>query len=151
LYIDGQAGWTTQEGVYNQSGCDGHYLSVPMSGEANQDDPTNRVWWIFDTGAAQSQTCRVWVYVPSDDNIQHVGGHPTYYTVYGSANPATGEQIGDFSINQVAHRGDWVAEGPFHIDHGQLSIRMHSRGIDNTSGYQQAHHAAAAISVMCSA
>jgi hypothetical protein len=146
-WTDGQKGWTTHVGQYTSSGCDGHYVSVPMSGDSGTDKGNSAVW-TFSTGSVHSGTCQVSVYVPNDSNVEHVGGHPTTYSVY-DAIGASGSSVGSFQVAQTSNRGHWVAGGSYRVTDGRLSVELHDRGIDYTSGYQEAHHAAAAISLSC--
>jgi translation initiation factor IF-2 len=148
-YTDGQKGWTTHVGQFTGSGCDGHYVSIPMSGSSSS-DYSSWVVYTFSTGAVHSGTCTVSVYVPDDHNVLHVGGHPSYYTVY-DAIGASGSSIGHFKVAQTSHLGSWVSGGTYRVTDGRLSIKLHDRGIDYTSGYEEAHHAAAAIKVSCTA
>ncbi|MER8090566.1 hypothetical protein ACFVZR_38635 [Streptomyces sp. NPDC058316] len=147
-YADGQSGWTTQEGSYAGGGCGGRFTSVPMSGH-NGDDG-NYALWTFRTAPVKSGSCEVKVFVPGDGNVGHVGGHPSHYSVYKTVD-GSGKQLSDFTVDQVRNRGKWVSGGSFDSSNGAFSVKLHTRGVDYGSGYQNAHHAAAAISLECSA
>ncbi|GDY31341.1 hypothetical protein [Gandjariella thermophila] len=146
-YTDRNTGWVTNTGGFVGSGCDGHYLSVPMSGDRYRDDE-NSMWWYFDTRPVLGGSCRVSVYVPDDGDIQNVGGHPTFYTVY--SNDGSSGQTGQFTIDQVYNRGNWVDAGSFPVNGRGISIELHTRGQDWVGDQRtNAHHAAAQISATC--
>ncbi|WP_037913949.1 hypothetical protein [Actinacidiphila yeochonensis] len=145
-YTDDQEGWTTHPGGYTGSGCTGKFTSMPMSGDGKDDE--NSFLYSFITGSVHTGTCSVKVWIPKDSNVAHVGGHPTLYTVH-SAVKGGGTQLGAVSVSQVSHEAQWVSLGSFADTQGQLSVRVHTRGDDNASGYKNAHHALDALSVSC--
>lgn len=148
-YTDGDEGWTTHKsGGWTKDGCDGSFVSVPMAGDKGDDG--NYVLWTFATDAVKSGSCQVRVQVPKDDDIKHVGGHPTRYSVFGAAS-ATGKALGDFTVDQTKKRGDWADGGTYPISGGHLTVKLHTQGIDFGAGFEGAHHAASAVAVKCTA
>jgi hypothetical protein len=147
-YNQGRSGWQTNTaGGYTGDGCDGKYASMPMSGNANQDDSSNFVLWTFATGQVSSGSCQVQVYIPDDSSITAVGGTSAFYTVADGSGP-----VGSFTVDQVAHRGQWMNAGTYPVSGGQLDVQLHSRGVDySNSGGDNAHLAAAAVQVSCTA
>lgn len=146
-YADGDAGWTTHKsGGWTKDGCDGSFVSVPMAGDKGDDG--NYTLWTFATGPVKSGSCQVRVHVPKDDDVKHVGGHPTRYSVFASA-AATGKALGDFTVDQTKKRGDWASGGTFQISDGHFAVKLHTQGVDFGSGFDGAHHAASAVAVRC--
>ncbi|MET8546095.1 hypothetical protein ABZW03_36510, partial [Kitasatospora sp. NPDC004799] len=143
-FDQGDKGWRNNSGGYSGDGCNGNYVSMPMSGDANKDDSGNSVVWTFTVDKVSS--CTLSVYIPGSGDVKQVGGNPSYYTVQSG-----GGQIGSFSINQTANRGSWVNQGPFSY-RGPISVTLHSRGLDFSGGtVTYAHHAAAAVRATCTA
>ncbi|MFC5892572.1 hypothetical protein [Streptomyces ramulosus] len=146
-YADGESGWTTHKsGGWTKDGCDGSFVSVPMAGDKGDDG--NYTLWTFATGPVKSGSCQVRAFVPKDDDVRHVGGHPTRYSVFASA-AGTGKALGDFTVEQTGKRGDWAPGGTFPITGGHLSVKLHTQGTDFGSGFDGAHHAASAVFVRC--
>ncbi|RKT16548.1 translation initiation factor IF-2 [Streptomyces sp. 1114.5] len=145
-WTQGTAGWLSNSaGGYTGSGCNGSYVSLPMSGAANKDDPEgNSAVWTFSTAPVTSGSCRISVYVPNNGDLKAVGGKPSYYTV---ANASGG--AGAFNVDQPANRGNWYDAGPFPVSGGRISVTLHSRGIDWGGSADKAHHAAAAVRADC--
>ncbi|WP_185922091.1 hypothetical protein, partial [Streptomyces sp. WAC06614] len=149
-YTQGSTGWKPYDkGGYGGAGCNGTgYHAVPMSGHTGSDDG-NSVVWKFDTHFARGASCRVHVHVPANNDVQAVGGSPTYYTVQKSFEPGNGT-VGSFSIKQVAHQGSWVDAGSFNVDGARFAVMLHTRGQDWSGSRQtHAHHAAGAVRVTC--
>ncbi|MFJ6618740.1 hypothetical protein ACIQOW_14330 [Kitasatospora sp. NPDC091335] len=143
-FDQGDKGWRNNSGGYSGDGCNGSYVSMPMSGDANKDDNGNSVVWTFTLDKVSS--CTLSVYIPSSGDVKQVGGSPSYYTVQSG-----GGQVGSFSINQTASRGSWVNQGPFSY-RGPISVTLHSRGLDWSGGTTTfAHHAASAVRATCTA
>lgn len=120
-----------------------------MSGDANKDDG-NSVVWSFTGLQTSSGSCDFAVYIPASSDVKVVGGAPTYYTVQTGTSPGSGT-IGSFTVNQVDNQGSWVDVGNYPVSGGQLSVMLHTRGLDwsgNSKTY--AHHAADAIRATCS-
>ncbi len=138
-------------GGLSGDGCNGFFAAMPMSGQANLDNPATYALWTFHTGAVSQNTCNISVFIPNDSNIEHVAGDPAYYQVFGSAS-AAGTAIGDFSINQPAALGSWVNAGSYNVTGGALTIMLHSRGV-NMAGTTMtyAHIAVSPIQVSCKA
>ncbi|MEU5852138.1 hypothetical protein [Saccharopolyspora shandongensis] len=146
-YTDGSKGWTSANGAYAADGCNGQFFSLPMSGDQNK-DADNAAVWRFNTGDIKQGSCQVSVFVPSG-GVEQVGGNPSYYTVYNTDRTDTPE--GDFRINQAGHQNSWVDGGKFPVNNGLLTIMLHDRGVDWSSGHTGAHHAAAQVKLQCSA
>ncbi|MER6104890.1 hypothetical protein ABT115_21835 [Streptomyces sp. NPDC001832] len=140
--------WTTATGGYSSNGCNGRFRSVPMSGDGS--DAGNYATWSFNTGSVTSGSCRISVHIPDSGDIRHVGGAPSYYTVHAGSS-SSGAQLASFTIDQVAHHGQWVAAPNVKISSGRLAVVLHDRGKDwNSQGSTDAHHAADAVYVNCS-
>lgn len=149
-YVNGRTGWYRKgSGGWVGDGCGGAMTAVPMSGQADQDDPTAWVRWSFDLRPVVHGNCAIFVYVPSTDDWRDAAGHPAFYDV---AAGSSGPGIATFTIDQVHSRGTWVAAGPFSVRTAILAVTMHSRGIDwNASGPTNTHLAAAQVQVSCTA
>ncbi|MER6360494.1 hypothetical protein [Kitasatospora sp. NPDC001527] len=149
----GSTGWLTNSaGGYTGSGCNGKYVSMPMSGAANTDDKDNWVVWTFSTAPVTTGTCKIAVYVPNNSDLKAVGGAPAYYTVQNTSTPNSGT-IGDFSVNQTSSRGSWVtAGGTYAVTGGKIAVMLHSRGLDWAgTSTEKAHIAASAVRADCTA
>ncbi|MDK0524578.1 hypothetical protein [Streptomyces sp. ML-6] len=143
-YTDGKEGWATHSGGYGGSGCDGKYLSMPMSGSASKDSGGSATW-LFDLPST-AKKCSVSVHVPGSSNVVQVGGNPSYYTVYDRFLPRTNNLVGSFTIRQTDRRGTWYnVPGTFPVDAMKLSVRLHDRGEDD----HYEHHAISAVKVTC--
>jgi hypothetical protein len=138
-YAVGRGGW-------NGDGCTGRMIAVPMSGDANRDDPDNVVVWWF-TVPSQA-TCGVSVYVPGTGNVLDAAGAPATYFVYGTT-AGRGSSIGQFGVDQVHNQGRWVDTGQYPVSTGQLSVRMVTRGVDWGPGRSGAHLGVSAVRVTC--
>lgn len=150
-YDDGESGYlSVGSGGLDGDGCNGSFVALPMSGDANIDDG-NYMLWTFHTGSVGSGSCAVDVYIPNVDNTVEVGGDPSYYTVQDSA-AAGSDTVGSFSVDQTSNLGRWAYGGTFRVSGGVLAVMLHSRGIDWTAtASTDAHHAADAIKVSCKA
>ncbi|KOV21759.1 hypothetical protein ADK60_24925 [Streptomyces sp. XY431] len=146
----GSTGWlTSSTGGYTGSGCNGKYVSLPMSGSDSKDDNDNSVVWTFSTAPVTTGTCTISVYVPNNSDYKLVGGKPAYYTVHNS--PGSGV-IGDFSVNQTTSRGSWAAGKTVAVSGGKISVMLHSRGLDWAgTATDKAHIAASAVRADCTA
>ncbi|MFI5620550.1 hypothetical protein [Streptomyces sp. NPDC051567] len=148
-YTDGKEGWQKYgSGGYAGSGCNGGFLSLPMSGKAGS-DAGNALRWTFRTGPVTSGTCQVSVHIPSNTDIKAVGGKPAYYTVHAGA---TGNDpiLRSFNVDQPSLRGQWVSAGSVRITGGVLTVKLHDRGLDwSGSRKTYAHHAGDAARVQC--
>ncbi|WP_406253455.1 hypothetical protein OH786_33820 [Streptomyces atratus] len=79
-----------------------------------------------------------------------MGGAPSYYTVHAGSSSSWG-QLASFTIDQVAHHGQWVEAPNVRISGGRPAVVLHDRGKDrNSHGSTDAHHAADAVFVNCS-
>ncbi|MFF9147239.1 hypothetical protein ACF1BN_20525 [Streptomyces sp. NPDC014861] len=148
-YTDGKEGWQKYgSGGHTGDGCDGSFLSLPMSGKAGS-DAGNALRWTFRTGGVTSGTCQVSVHIPNNGDIKAVGGKPAYYTVHAGA---TGSDpiLRSFNVDQPSRRGQWVSAGDVRVTGGVLTVKLHDRGLD-WSGSQKtyAHHAGDAARVQC--
>ncbi|MFD5764242.1 hypothetical protein ACFWIN_00235 [Streptomyces sp. NPDC127049] len=148
-YTDGKEGWKKYgSGGHAGDGCDGSFLSLPMSGKSGS-DAGNALRWTFRTGGVTSGTCQVSVHIPNNSDIKAVGGKPAYYTVHAGA---TGSDpiLRSFNVDQPSRRGQWVSAGDVRVTGGVLTVKLHDRGLD-WSGSQKtyAHHAGDAARVQC--
>jgi len=145
LYRDGKEGWVDQ----GNGGCGTSFVTVPMSGDANRDDPGQYALWMFHTGPVAVGSCTVSVFVPNGD-VTKAGGDPTYYRVFNRFDISKTGPIGSFTVRQVAHRGTWVTVGSFRVSDSKLAVQLLNRGQDwegTTKTY--AHHAAAMVRARC--
>ncbi|MFJ7200501.1 MULTISPECIES: hypothetical protein [unclassified Streptomyces] len=146
-FSDGSAGWYTRSsGGASGNGCNGSYVSVPMSGDTDVDAKSRVKWW-WKPGT-QARTCQISVYIPNSNTSLYVGGHPTKYHVLVNANDRS-TMYSSFTINQVAHRGQWVDAGTFALKGSTIGVKMLDRGDDWSTGWEKAHHAAAQIKATC--
>ncbi len=154
-YTDGDSGWLRPTDGYAGSGCTGKYDAVPMSGTAgltNYDSTGFALYkWNF-SGSFTDATCQISVFVPDDTSHLHVGGNPTYYYYY-AQNYSYNESMtptGNFSVAEVDDLGEWVAQSPFSVSTGYVTLKLLNSGQDWTSaGVDYAHHAAAAVKLSC--
>ncbi|MEV7854424.1 hypothetical protein [Streptomyces sp. NPDC088183] len=147
FFTDGSAGWyTPSSGGWTGNGCNGSYASIPMSGSTTT-DMQNRVKWWWKPGS-RARTCQISVYVPNNGSVQYVGGHPTKYHVLVNANDAS-SMYSSFTLNQTAHRGQWVDAGTFPMKGSTIGVKLLDRGDDWSKGWEKAHHAAAQMKVTC--
>jgi len=138
-YAVGKGGW-------NSDGCTGRMIAVPMSGDANRDDPDNIVVWWFTVPAGTS--CGISVYVPGTGNVMDAAGAPATFFVYPTT-AGNGSSIGQFGVDQVHNQGRWVDAGRYPVSTGQLSVRLVTRGIDWGPGRASAHLGVSAVRVTC--
>ncbi|MER7859246.1 hypothetical protein ABTX61_09095 [Amycolatopsis japonica] len=146
-YSDGKAGWVN----HGNGGCGTSFVSIPMSGDANRDDPSAYGVWTFNTGPVTAGSCAISVFIPSGD-VTVVGGSPSVYRVFDRFAVDKATPVGTFQIDQVANRGKWVSVGTFRANDGKLAVQLLNRGRDwagSTKTY--AHHAAAMIKANCKA
>ncbi|MFI7102507.1 hypothetical protein ACIBK8_24485 [Streptomyces sp. NPDC050161] len=151
-FSNGSSGWLrSSTGGYTGSGCNGQYLSVPMSGSKTSHDATQYVLWKFDYSAKikGAASCELSVYVPGNSNIQYVGGNPAEYALYNSDHSG-GTAAGTFQVDQVHNAGKWLSRGPFKVSGGKVTLKMFNTGIDYTSSTKHAHDAAAPVQLSCS-
>jgi translation initiation factor IF-2 len=135
---EGDDGWTTHPGGYSD-GCTGVFRSLPISGSSS--DAGNSAYWIFRTGDVVRGTCKVSVHIPNDSKRTHVGGTPAYYTLHNATNGAT-NLLANFTIDQPSHQGMWVAASSVRVTEGILTLKLHDRGKEATSGARMAADAA---------
>ncbi|MFG3528137.1 hypothetical protein ACGF8B_15490 [Streptomyces sp. NPDC047917] len=146
-FTDGSAGWYTRpSGGWTGNGCNGSYSSIPMSGDTST-DMQNRVKWWWKPGT-RARTCQISVFIPNSNTNLYVGGHPTKYHVLVNANDRT-TMYSSFSINQTAHRGQWVDAGTFAMKGATIGVKLLDRGDDWSKGWEKAHHAAAQMRATC--
>ncbi|MEU3708675.1 hypothetical protein [Streptomyces catenulae] len=146
-----EAGWRkTNSGGYTGSGCNGQYLSIPMSGSTTKYDATQYVLWKFDYRAKikGDASCRLAVFVPGNSDVRYVGGHPAKYAVYASDHSG-GTPAGSFDVDQVNNHGKWLARGPFKVSGGYVTVKMFNTGIDYESSNKDAHDAAGPVQLSC--
>ncbi len=133
------------------SSCSNGFLAMPMSGSATRDGQ-NRGLWIFDVSSAQPGSCTLRVYVPRPPNAADdydVDGSSAAYGVFAGASVSGAAQIGQFTVDQAAHRGGSVLEGGFRITGPLLVVRLYDRGIDYDAK-PNAMYGVAAIQLDCS-
>jgi len=127
-YSDGAAGWYRKNGGWASNGCRGTFMAMPMSGNRTFDDPAAYAVWWFKTGAVHTGTCGVSVYVPNSGTARDVAGHPaTYQVVRGEFDMGV---VRSFTVDQVAHRGQWVGVGSYPVSTGEFALRVVNRGED---------------------
>ncbi|NJC72017.1 hypothetical protein HC031_20185 [Planosporangium thailandense] len=150
-----QKGWSADwrsrpTGGWSGDGCAGQVVAVPMSGDANQDDPDNVVVWSFRTGTVNRGSCAVRVHVPGTGDPTDAAGKPAHYVVYGSVDVG-GTAAGSFDVDQTVNQGRWVEAGSFPVTTGQLAVQMVTRGVDWGPGRDGAHLGVSALRVDCRA
>jgi hypothetical protein len=154
-----QTGWfTSSSGGYRGGGCAGGFVSVPMSGHAQEYNPNRFALWKFDfTARFTTGLCRLYTYIPDSPALRYVGGNPTYYRYYGAGYPGgkkpggkkpggkTPAPLGTYQVNQVRHRGTWVANSTFEVRTGKVTVEL----LDAGKVSKNAHHAAAQMRLAC--
>jgi hypothetical protein len=153
--LDYTQGWLhSTTGGYSGDGCDGSYVSEPMSGDANKYDASQGVIWHWDFSAKFTRaSCALSVYVPNNGDHTYVGGNPTHYFFW-NQDYAYGMNLtptGSFDVSQVNNLGAWVRQGSFDVSGGIVTLKMVNTGVDWTSSTKQAHHAAADVRLNCTA
>jgi hypothetical protein len=83
--------------------------------------------WIFHTGK-QTASCTLSFYVPPS---AHATGSAFYWISDGSDNPEN--RMADFSIDQKASQGHWVAKGPLTFPGGTVLVEVTDRGVGPVS------------------
>jgi hypothetical protein len=120
---DGGSGWSTQiGGDWSGGSCRGNYRDTIASGDPAEAGHDYFTWWFRPTVRAGS--CAVRVHIPRDDTAR-VGGHPAYYAVRAGAARV---DVGSFTVDQVAHHGEWVDAGTYRLLGGQLAVVLSDRG-----------------------
>ncbi|RSM58977.1 hypothetical protein DMH03_24070 [Amycolatopsis sp. WAC 01376] len=146
-YSDGKSGWVN----HGNGGCGSSFVSIPMSGDANKDDPSAYGVWTFNTGPVTTGSCAVSVFIPSGD-VTVVGGSPSVYRVFDRFAVEKATPVGTFQIDQVGNRGRWVNVGTFRANGAKLAVQLLNRGRDwSGSTKTYAHHAAAMVKAKCQA
>ncbi|MFJ7200232.1 MULTISPECIES: hypothetical protein [unclassified Streptomyces] len=140
--------WTTTVGGYSSNGRNGRFRSIPMSGDGSE--AGNYTTWPFSTGSVTAGSCRISVHIPDSSDIRHVGGAPSQCTVHAGSS-SSGAQPASFTIDPVAHHGQWVAAPNVRIGGGRLAVLPHEGGKEgNSKGSTDApHHAADAVYAHC--
>ncbi|WP_399083907.1 hypothetical protein ACGH2B_03545 [Streptomyces sp. BBFR2] len=144
-------GWVKSgTGGYTGSGCNGRYVSVPMSGSATQYDPAQYVLWKFNYTAKikGAAVCRLSVYIPNNPKTLYVGGHPAHYAIYDS-DRSGGKVTASFGIDQINNRGRWLSPGTFKATSGHVTLRMFNTGVDYTAATKYAHDVAGPVQINC--
>jgi hypothetical protein len=144
-----RAGWlTSSSGGYRGGGCGGGFVSVPMSGNAGEYDPSQFALWKFDFSARfTTGFCRVYTYIPDNPALTYVGGDPAYYNYYGADYPGAKAPapLGSYQVNQVGHRGTWVANSVFEVTTGKVTVEL----LDAGQTSENARLAAAQVRLAC--
>jgi hypothetical protein len=124
------AGWRTLlSGGWRDNGCHGTYESIPMSGQATVDDPTQYARWWFNPS---SGTCAVSVYVPDvPSDSSEAAAAAAHYTVSTGAGAAP---YAEFVVDQNANRGRWFAAGAFPVKEKDFVITVTDRGVPKKPG-----------------
>jgi len=127
--LDGRtSGWDTiGQGGWSQDGCDGTFETMPMTGSADTDDPTQYAeWWFAPTSAVT--TCTVYVYEPAARGSQYAT--PAQYWVLAGQN---GSPLAGFVLDQTAQPGTWTTVGTYPINPGGIAIQLVDRGVPATA------------------
>jgi hypothetical protein len=144
FYTDGRSGWLTGSDGYSGGGCDGRFDALPMSGDANSDDPSLFARWTFDPGSHHD--CAVTVYTPDNGSRVYVGGSPAHYSIHRVSH---GTALAGFHIDQPASLGRWVSGRSFTAD-GPFYVRLDNTGQDWTGDKKTyAHVAAGRVRATC--
>ncbi|MBN1170698.1 MAG: hypothetical protein JXA67_00865 [Micromonosporaceae bacterium] len=130
-------GWRTRSsGGWAGDGCSGQMIAVPMSGDPTRDNNDDLILWWFQPGAFATGTCAVSVYIPDTGDPRDSAGAPAHYQAYASTS-SSGTPIGEFDIDQTAHRGEWVLAATLPLSGGRLAVRMVTRGQGQGAGEEQ--------------
>ncbi|MFJ6199212.1 hypothetical protein [Micromonospora sp. NPDC092111] len=150
-YMNGDAGWwTLASGSYTGNGCDGRFSDMPMSGNANWDQPGQAIVWAFNVGS-QPQSCTLSLYVPTSNSSRDVAAtNAHFFVVHDSGdNVSYSKPTGEKYVNQSAHHRSWVTLGTWPARNGMISLKLTSRG--NPNGYPMTypHLAGGAVKAQC--
>ncbi|GAA3514268.1 hypothetical protein [Actinocatenispora rupis] len=148
-YSDGESGWyTVGSGGWTGAGCPGSFTDVPMSGDAEKDDPTAYVVWGFRVPAG-ARSCRVEMYVPTSSRWRDVASARAHYRIQAGTTPDS-PTLQQVDVDQVHNEGSWQVAGSYRVSTGVIGIRLLNRGIDyNDHAHTYAHLAASAARVTC--
>jgi hypothetical protein len=124
------AGWLTQpSGGWREDGCHGTYESIPMSGKATIDDPTQYARWWFMPSSGKCSTSVFIPGVPNDSPEAAAGAaHYTVSTGQGDAPYA------EFVVDQTKNRGQWVTAGTFPVKDKGFVVTITNRGAPRKPG-----------------
>jgi hypothetical protein len=149
-----QTGWITSgSGGYSGDGCDGGYVSIPLSGQPGLYDPSRYAQWTFHLSAGYTHaSCELYTFIPDNQQIAYVGGNPASYIAYGTASPSgsTTQSLGQYQIDQqTAERDQWLMSISVTVTTGLVTARLVDAGANTTPGTENAHAAAAQIKLTC--
>jgi hypothetical protein len=143
-------GWTTSAtGGYRGGGCAGAFVSLPLSGRANAYDTSRYALWTFALNGStlrKKATCQLFTFVPGVTALSAVGAQAAGYLYYTGPYSAAAKPAGEYSVNQVKHRGSWVANSSFTVVGGAVAVKLTDAGA--TAG---ARAAAAQVRISCTA
>ncbi|WP_346143254.1 hypothetical protein [Kitasatospora cinereorecta] len=155
-FSKGSAGWLrSSTGGYRGDGCDGSYVAMPMSGDANKYDGGQGVLWHFDFRSKfTNASCTMQIYVPANSDKEYVGGNPSHYFLWNKRYDygMSMTPLNSFDISQTGNRGSWVNAGTFAVDSGLVTLKLVNTGVDfGSTSVNHAHHAAAPVKLSCTA
>jgi hypothetical protein len=139
-------------GGYTGDGCDGEYLSVPVSGNATAYDTSRLTLWTF-AFATRFNSCQLATYVPNSTDVTRVGGNPAYYYTFDSryAPGSKAAPLLSYTVSQVTKPGQWVTGDTFTVKTGVVTVVLLDAGLNGTPATHGAHVAAADIRLTCHA
>jgi hypothetical protein len=125
------ADWVTVDtGGWTRDGCRGTFESLPMSGSATKEDPQQYALWWFTPGNAYNR-CTISVYVPDSGDRNDAGSVSAQFSVL--TGPG-GTPYASFVIDQLRHPGEWIDDGTYPINQGQVAVKLVDRGVPVRSG-----------------
>jgi hypothetical protein len=115
---------TVTTGGWTSDNCGGAVITMPMSGDAANDDPVAAAVWSFSPGSAIDR-CAVAVYSPKLNPAEVAAAPSARYELTAD----NGTHYGSFALDQTAMPGNWVEVGVFAVNNGKLAVRLGNRGV----------------------
>ncbi|MEY9213896.1 hypothetical protein NI17_022430 [Thermobifida halotolerans] len=145
----GTSGWANRPSGYTESGCDGTYDAIPVSGSADHGSG-EYAYWSFSPGVAGA-TCELYVHIPNDESPLWIGEQEARYQIFAGPT-AEGAPVAGFGIHQSQIRGGWVQATGFVSPTEQFTIQLTNVGENTLAGQgdTSTHVAASVIRTECS-
>ncbi|MFI7608286.1 hypothetical protein ACIBTV_24495 [Micromonospora sp. NPDC049366] len=150
-YTKGDAGWwTLANGSYTGDGCNGQFTDMPMSGDANWDQPGQAIVWGFNVGSRR-QSCTLSLYVPTSNSPRDVAATRAHFFIVHdtSDNVSYSNPTGQVFVNQGANHRRWVTLGTWPAENGKIAVKLTSRGNPNGYSMTYPHLAGGAVRARC--
>jgi len=119
----GSFGWHGTPGGWTGNGCHGLADYTRLAGWA--DTWAQDASWIFQVPAGRS--CLMSVYIPRTSRAGGLAQYDVYRTF--ANHTVFDSRVTTITVNQAAHRGDWVTAGPFTFPHAIADMEATDRGV----------------------